>query len=73
MIEEILNSYALALSDVRTAVEDLTGELMIRQFPGVPNHPAWTLGHLVYSAQAIGGEVGESSNAWSRRSAADCA
>jgi hypothetical protein len=58
MIQELLNSYALILSDVRAAVEDLTEELMVRQFPGVPNHPAWTIGHLAYSAQAIGGEVG---------------
>lgn len=58
MIRELLNSYALILADVRVAVEDLTEQLMVRQFPGVPNHPAWTVGHLVYSAQAIGGELG---------------
>jgi hypothetical protein len=58
MIQELLNSYALILSDVRAAAEDLTEELMVRQFPGVPNHPAWTVGHLVYSAEAIGGELG---------------
>jgi hypothetical protein len=58
MIQEILNSYALILADVRAAVEELTEELMVRQFPGAPNHPAWTIGHLVYSAQAIGGELG---------------
>lgn len=58
MIQELLNSYALTLADVRAAVEELTEEEMVRQFPGVPNHPAWTVGHLVYSAQAIGGELG---------------
>jgi len=58
MINELLNSYALTLADARAAVEELTEELMVRQFPGVPNHPAWTIGHLVYSAQAMGGELG---------------
>lgn len=58
MIHECLNSYALTLADVRAAIEDLPEELMVRQFPGVPNHPACPIGHLVYSAQAIGGELG---------------
>jgi hypothetical protein len=60
VIPELLNSYALTLSDVRAAVADLEDELMVRQSPGIPNHPAWTIGHLVYSAQAIGGELGVS-------------
>jgi hypothetical protein len=58
LIQALLNSYLLALADVRAAVEELPEALMVRQFPGVPNHPAWTIGHLVYSAQAIGGEIG---------------
>ena len=31
---------------------------MICQPVNVPNHPAWTIGHLVYSCQQIGGEIG---------------
>jgi hypothetical protein len=58
MIPELLNSYALALGDVRGAVEELDEEAMVRQFPGIPNHPTWTIGHLVYSAEAVGGELG---------------
>ncbi len=58
MIQELLNSYALVLADVRAAVDELADEQMVRKFPGIPNHPAWTVGHLVYSAQAIGGEFG---------------
>jgi hypothetical protein len=58
LIRAVLNSYLLTLADVRAAVEGLPADLMVRQFPGVPNHPAWTIGHLVYSAQAIGGELG---------------
>jgi hypothetical protein len=31
---------------------------MTEQPAGVANHPAWTIGHLVYSCQQIGGEIG---------------
>lgn len=58
MIEELLNSYVLTVTDVRASADGLSSELMVRQFPGVPNHPAWTIGHLVFSAQAIGEEIG---------------
>jgi uncharacterized damage-inducible protein DinB len=31
---------------------------MVRQPEGVPNHAAWTLGHVIHSCQAIAGELG---------------
>jgi uncharacterized damage-inducible protein DinB len=31
---------------------------MVGQVGGVVNHPAWTLGHIAHSFEAIGGEVG---------------
>ena len=40
------------------AVADVPDERLAEQPPGVPNHAAWTLGHLVYSCQLIGGEMG---------------
>lgn len=58
MIAEILNSYALTLDHIGRLVADVADTDMTAQPPGVPNHPAWTLGHLVLSAQLIGGELG---------------
>lgn len=58
MISEILSSYDLHLEFLRRLVSDLSDEQMVSQPDGVPNHPAWTIGHLVYSCQAMGGELG---------------
>ncbi|MEO2013872.1 MAG: DinB family protein, partial [Fuerstiella sp.] len=58
MINEILNSYDLHLEHLRGLVADLDGDQLVCQPNNVPNHPAWTIGHLVYSCQAIGGELG---------------
>ena len=56
MIEETLNSYRLILDDARRMVEELSEEQM-RQRPMGLNPPAWILGHLVYSAMMMGGEM----------------
>ncbi len=58
MIDEILNSYALTLRELRTLVTDLDAAQMVHQPVGVSNHPAWTIGHLVQSCEMIGGEIG---------------
>jgi hypothetical protein len=58
MIPEILASYALNLNKVREIVKDLSCAEMVAQPVGAPNHAAWTIGHLVYSAERIGGELG---------------
>ena len=58
MIAEIVNSYSLNLDFLRRLVADLSDEQMTAQPNGVTNHPAWTIGHLVYSCEAIGGEIG---------------
>ncbi len=58
MIDEILNSYDLHLKFLRRLVSDLDDGQMVAQPDSVPNHPAWTIGHLVFSCQAIGGELG---------------
>jgi hypothetical protein len=55
---EILNSLLLHMQTLRELVGDLDDVGMIRQPPGVPNHPAWTVGHIVYSLQGIGEELG---------------
>jgi hypothetical protein len=58
MIEEILNSYRISLDRIRALVAELNEDQMVWQADGLPNHPAWTIDHLVYSAQMIGQEMG---------------
>jgi hypothetical protein len=36
-----------------TLVQDIPEARMAEQFPGVPNHPAWHLGHLAVSADQL--------------------
>ena len=57
-IEPALHSFSYALGYLREQVEDCSRDDMVRQPAGVPNHPAWTIGHLVFIAQAIGGVAG---------------
>ncbi len=58
MIDELLSSYDQTLDVIRRAVSGLSPEEAVMQPNGVPNHPVWTIGHLVHSAEAIGGELG---------------
>jgi hypothetical protein len=58
MISEIICSYSCTLDYLRQLVTDVSDELLIRQTSWVVNHPAWVIGHLVYSCEAIGGEMG---------------
>lgn len=47
MMGSILHNYAFNLEFAKRLVEDIADEDMAHQPPGIPNHPAWTLGHLV--------------------------
>lgn len=58
MTDETLNSFSLTLDFLRCLVADVPDEAMARQPAGVANHPAWTLGHLAHSCEAIAGELG---------------
>jgi hypothetical protein len=58
MLNPILHSYGLVLDYLHRLVADLDEQQMVRQPSGIVNHPAWVIGHLIYSCQAIGGEVG---------------
>jgi len=58
MIPEITRSFTLALDYLRRLVADVPDERFTEQAGGASNHPAWVIGHLVYSCQAIGGEMG---------------
>jgi hypothetical protein len=58
VIGEILHAYALNPGDLSRLVADLGERQMVAQAAGMRNHPAWTIGHLIDSAKAIGGELG---------------
>jgi hypothetical protein len=58
MKDEILNSLSLHVTTLHKLVGDLDDVQMTRQPVGVPNHPAWTLGHIIFSFQGIGEEIG---------------
>ncbi len=62
MIPEMIGSLDLTVAFIRDQVADLTDEEMILQPTGFPNHAAWTLGHVIYSFQAIAGELGQKSS-----------
>ncbi len=57
MIEALLSSHAYTTRWIVDAVADIAERDRARLFPGIANHPAWTLGHLIFSAQSIGGEL----------------
>jgi hypothetical protein len=58
MVAEVLNSYRLTLAYLCRLVDDVAEADMTRQPGGLANHPAWVIGHLVHSCEAIGGELG---------------
>ena len=58
MVSEILNGFEINLAYLRRLVADLDDDQMVTQPASVPNHPTWVLGHLIYSLQAIAGELG---------------
>jgi len=53
MVPEIVASFDRSLAYIRELVADLTDEEMVMQPPGVPNHGAWTLGHIIFSCEQI--------------------
>jgi uncharacterized damage-inducible protein DinB len=58
MKNEVLNSLSLHMKTLHELVGDLDDARMTQQPAGVPNHPAWTLGHIAFSFQGIGEEIG---------------
>ena len=58
MIDEILQSYALTLDYLHRLIADIPDGELTRQPHGAVNHPAWIIGHLTCSCQAIGEELG---------------
>ncbi len=58
MIPELISCLERTVAFLSAQVADLADEDLILQPEGVPNHAAWTLGHVIYSFQAIAGELG---------------
>jgi hypothetical protein len=57
-MKPVLHSFAYALDYLRDLVADVPPADMVRQPPAIPNHPAWTIGHLTFSCQLLGGVIG---------------
>jgi len=57
-MQDVLSSFAYSLDYLRELVADLSEQEMVAQPSRIMNHAAWTIGHLTYSCQAIGGEIG---------------
>ena len=53
MIQQLTHLYGFNLGVARSLVADLTPEQMAEQPHGVVNHPAWSLGHLVMTADGL--------------------
>ena len=58
MVPELVACFDRSLAYVRELVADLTDEEMVLQPPGVPNHGAWTLGHMIFSCEQMARELG---------------
>ena len=53
MLQHVVWAYGVNLNIAKTLVADLTAEQMCRQPHGLVNHPAWSLGHLVFSSVGL--------------------
>ncbi|MEO1527370.1 MAG: DinB family protein, partial [Planctomycetota bacterium] len=53
-----LQSFQYSLAYLCEQVEDIDAAEMVRRPKGITIHPAWIIGHLTFSCQAIGGEFG---------------
>jgi hypothetical protein len=54
----VLHSFAYCLDYLREQVADVAAVDMVAQPHGIKSHPAWVIGHLTYSCQMLGGEIG---------------
>ena len=58
MIDELIHTFEATVRFMEQSVADLSDDEMVEQPPGVPNHGTWTLGHIIYSCQAMAAELG---------------
>ena len=62
MLKHVTYLYGFNLRYAEMLVKDVSTEQMAAQAGGVINHPAWSLGHLVVSADHLGQLMGLESN-----------
>ncbi len=62
MVPELVYTFDATIEFVEKSVADLSEQQMVEQPAGVPNHAAWTLGHVILSCQEIAVELG--AEAW---------
>lgn len=58
MITELIQTFESTVRFVEQSVADLSEPQMVEQPTGAPNHGTWTLGHIIYSCEAIAAELG---------------
>ena len=58
MVPELIECFERTVAFLQASMADLSDEDIVLQPPGVPNHAAWTLGHVIHSCQAMAGELG---------------
>lgn len=56
-MDAVLRSFEYCLDYLREQVADVSNGDMVAQPNGLANHPAWVIGHLTHSCQALGGEI----------------
>lgn len=57
-MKHILHSFAYSLDFLREQIADIAAPDLVVQPSGMVNHPAWTIGHLIFICQSIGNVVG---------------
>ena len=58
MIPELIHTFETSVKFIEKLVDDLSEEQMVEQPTKVPNHAAWTLGHVIFSCQGMALELG---------------
>jgi DinB superfamily len=57
-MKPVLHSFAYSLDFLREQVADVAAPDLVAQPAGMVNHPVWTIGHLIFICQLLGGVVG---------------
>jgi len=57
-MKPVLHSFAYCFDFLSEQVADVRPTDMVAQPNGIMNHPSWVIGHLAFSCQALGGEIG---------------
>ena len=58
MLTHMLHAYDLQLKTAKRLVGDIPDDQMCAQPHGLVNHPTWSLGHLILSANGVGQMIG---------------